>query len=146
MKCFTALRVLTTLAQRYAVCDRWFSSVPGPTIPNRMFGHGASSVGSVDQDPLASPFMLKTIFEVLDKSSTGASYGIYVSDNSILSFNSYLVHNQSAFRNYSDFDTDCKNDDLPSYCFIEPRYSDSTRSRLSPTVSILTTGLIRARQ
>jgi phospholipase C len=128
MKCFTApcLPVLTTLAQQYAVCDRWFSSVPGPTIPNRMFGHGASSVGSVDQDALASPFMLKTIFEVLDKSSTGASYGIYVSDNSILSFNSYLVHNQDAFRNYSDFDTDCKNGDLPSYCFIEPRYSDST--------------------
>jgi phospholipase C len=128
MKCFSPQRlpVLTTLAQNYAVCDRWFSSVPGPTIPNRMFAHGASSVGSVDQDALASPFALKTIFEVIDKSSTGASYGIYVSDNSILSFNSYLVHNQDAFRDYTTFDTDCQNDDLPSYCFIEPRYADNT--------------------
>lgn len=127
MKCFSPQRltVLTTLAQQYAVCDRWFSSVPGPTIPNRMFAHGACSVGSVDQDALSSPFMLKTIFEVMDKSSSGNSYAIYVSDNSILSVNSYLIHNGDAFRNYATFDTDCKNDDLPSYCFIEPRYSDS---------------------
>jgi len=33
MKCFTAdtLPVLSTLAQQYAVCDHWYSSVPGPT-------------------------------------------------------------------------------------------------------------------
>ena len=45
MKCFTpkTLPVLSTLAQQYAVCDRWFSSVPGPTIPNRLFTHAAHS-------------------------------------------------------------------------------------------------------
>lgn len=44
MKCFTAktLPVLSTLAQRYAVCDHWFSSVPGSTIPNRLFTHAGA--------------------------------------------------------------------------------------------------------
>src|SRR5262249_22444721 len=49
MKCFTAatLPVLSTLAREYAICDHWFSSVPGSTIPNRLFAHGAHSGGSL---------------------------------------------------------------------------------------------------
>src|SRR5579859_6792255 len=41
MKCFdpTKLPVLTRLAQQFCVCDRWFSSLPGPTFPNRAFVH-----------------------------------------------------------------------------------------------------------
>jgi phospholipase C len=51
MRCFKpqTLPILATLASQYGVCDRWFSSVPGSTIPNRMFVHGASSAGSVTQ-------------------------------------------------------------------------------------------------
>ncbi len=48
MKCFDTakqLPVLYALAREYAICDRWFSSLPGPTWPNRMFVHGASSAG-----------------------------------------------------------------------------------------------------
>ena len=36
---------LLALAREYAVCDNWFSSLPGPTWPNRFFVHGASSDG-----------------------------------------------------------------------------------------------------
>ena len=52
MKCFTPdqLPVLTALAREFAVCDRWFSSVPGPTWPNRFFIHAASS-GGLDDSP-----------------------------------------------------------------------------------------------
>src|ERR1700739_3176238 len=34
MNCFAPnnLRILTTLARTYAVCDHWFCSVPGPTL------------------------------------------------------------------------------------------------------------------
>ena len=37
MRCFTPeqLPVLTTLAREFAICDQWFSSLPGPTWPNR---------------------------------------------------------------------------------------------------------------
>ncbi len=52
MKCFDPeqLPVLTTLARSFAVCDRWFSSIPGPTWPNRFFIHAASS-GGLDDSP-----------------------------------------------------------------------------------------------
>jgi phospholipase C len=52
MKCFTPdqLPVLTTLAKEFAVCDNWFSSMPGPTWPNRFFVHAASA-GGLDHSP-----------------------------------------------------------------------------------------------
>ena len=41
MKCFTPdqVPVISELARQYVVCDQWFSSVPGPTLPNRAFAH-----------------------------------------------------------------------------------------------------------
>jgi phospholipase C len=52
MKCFVpqGLPVLTALAKEFAVCDSWFSSLPGPTWPNRFFALGASSAG-LDHSP-----------------------------------------------------------------------------------------------
>ena len=41
----TAAPALWMLAREFVVCDRWFSSLPGPTFPNRFFVHGASSAG-----------------------------------------------------------------------------------------------------
>lgn len=40
--------VLQTLAQHFLVCDRWFSSVPGPTWPNRFFVHSGTSLGMAE--------------------------------------------------------------------------------------------------
>jgi phospholipase C len=44
------LPVLDALAREFAVCDHWFSSMPGPTWPNRLFVHAASSAG-LDDSP-----------------------------------------------------------------------------------------------
>jgi phospholipase C len=41
------LPVLTTLATEFAVFNRWFSSIPGPTICNRAFAHYGTSFGQV---------------------------------------------------------------------------------------------------
>jgi phospholipase C len=51
---FTPSRVpvINKLAKNYAVCDRWFSSLPGPTWPNRLFVHCAQS-GGLDDSPNA---------------------------------------------------------------------------------------------
>jgi phospholipase C len=46
------LPVLTALAREFAVCDHWFSAMPGPTWPNRFFVHAASS-GGLDDSPSA---------------------------------------------------------------------------------------------
>lgn len=128
MKCFTAqtLPVLSTLAKEYAVCDHWYSSVPGSTIPNRLFAHAAHSNGSLTQDAILAPLKLKTIFEVMDDPANPDSYRIYTgtTGGSILLTNLYLIHNQSGFHPYSEFRSDCARGDLPAYTFIEPRYDD----------------------
>jgi hypothetical protein len=45
--------VIYQLATQFAVCSMWFSSLPGPTWPNRMFVHAASSAG-LDHSPTLS--------------------------------------------------------------------------------------------
>ena len=40
-----ALPVLTALAKEFVLCDHWFSAMAGPTEPNRMFVHAATSGG-----------------------------------------------------------------------------------------------------
>ena len=47
VSCFsgTQLPVLNQLAKEFCVCTNWFSSIPGPTWPNRFFLHLASSNG-----------------------------------------------------------------------------------------------------
>jgi phospholipase C len=53
MACFATsnqLPVLYQLATEFALCDHWYSSLPGPTWPNRFFLHGASSAG-LDDSP-----------------------------------------------------------------------------------------------
>jgi phospholipase C len=49
MNCFTPdqLPVINGLANAYAVCDNWLSSVPTQTFPNRSFVHAATSSGYV---------------------------------------------------------------------------------------------------
>jgi phospholipase C len=53
LRCFDSARqlpVLHKLASEFVVCDAWFSSMPGPTWPNRFFVHAASS-GGLDHSP-----------------------------------------------------------------------------------------------
>ncbi len=47
MGCFgpTDLPVLNQLASEFVICDHWFSSLPGPTWPNRFFMMAATSGG-----------------------------------------------------------------------------------------------------
>ena len=45
-------RCLTTLALEFAVFNRWFASIPGPTICNRAFAHYGTSFGRVDMNLL----------------------------------------------------------------------------------------------
>lgn len=134
MKCFHpgSLPVLSTLAQQYAVCDHWFSSVPGSTIPNRLFAHAASSGDSLTQDAILAPATAKTIFQIIDDPNNDATYRIYTSGASILMANLYLAHHQNKFFDLSRFRQDCKDNLLPEYTFIEPAYDDDlNRGRLA---------------
>lgn len=132
MKCFNpgTLPILSTLAREYAVCDRWFSSVPGPTIPNRLFTHAANSYGSLTQDAVIAPFAIRTIFEEMDVPPNPANYRIYTHGSSILMVNGYLQQNkQDHFSIFQDdFETDAVKGYLPEYTFIEPAFDDDVNN------------------
>src|ERR1700757_5093550 len=126
MKCFTpqTLPILSTLAREYAVCDRWFASVPGSTIPNRLFVYGASSHGSLTQDAIIAPFAVNTIFESFD-ATTPHDFAIYSAGSTLLMANHFFIKHQEKFRDYNtQFVFDATNGNLPAYTFIEPRYDD----------------------
>jgi phospholipase C len=127
MNCFDPAKipVLTTLAQQYALCTRWFSSVPGPTLPNRAYAHGATSVGHVDMT-INWWKETKTIYELLVDHQRTAK--IYYTDSTIAITYGGMVDRQSEFfiPDFNAFFDDCKNDNLPDYCFLEPRYNAST--------------------
>jgi phospholipase C len=123
MKCFSPdrLPVLATLAQQYAVCDQWHSSIPGPTSPNRAFAHAASSNKSVDSD--LDWLGVNSIYPAMDNANV--SYRIYMHDTSLLMTNQYFINHQAPFQDFADFQTDCGGDPdaFPKYVFIEPRYA-----------------------
>jgi phospholipase C len=48
-----SLPILRTLANQYFLFDNWYSSMPGPTWPNRFFVHAGSS-GGLDNSPSAA--------------------------------------------------------------------------------------------
>lgn len=128
MKCFAPdkLPVLTQLAQQFAVCDRWFSSLPGPTFPNRAFAHGATSIGRVDMgfDWMG---MSRTIYELFAQNNLDSR--IYYHDSTMAMTFKGLKNQGRYFGDMVDprggFWSDCKNDKLPAYSFLEPRYANS---------------------
>jgi phospholipase C len=132
MHCFTpsALPVLTALAKEFLVCDNWFSSVPGPTFPNRMFIHAATSDG-ITYSPGGSElgvnvftgfeFQNGHIFDRLDEK--GLAWYVYVGDKL---FNQTVVMDGIFPTDLSDRDDlaeDLADPDFDgAYVFIEPNY------------------------
>lgn len=123
MKCFNAKRVpvITTLAQEFGVCDHWFSSLPGPTLPNRSFAHAATSIGRVDMNPVWFNES-KTIYELLDESAIKSK--IFFHDWSMAqTFKNLLGNQEKYFAPFNSFLDGCKKGTLPAYSFVEPRYN-----------------------
>src|SRR5260221_5129000 len=76
MECFQPdqLPVLTTLANEFALFNFWYSSLPGPTWPNRFFVHAATSGGLTDSPSTAQilegfSFEKGTIYDRLEKAA-----------------------------------------------------------------------------
>ena len=122
MRLFAAqkLPALWTLAQEFAVCDKWHSSVPGQTWPNRMFVHAATSDGNLDNKLHA--YDISTIYHSLEDAYR--TWKIYFHDiPQALALTRLRVDLfRDRFRLFSEFLEDAKKGDLPAYSFIEPRY------------------------
>ncbi|KAK3043237.1 hypothetical protein RJ639_002480, partial [Escallonia herrerae] len=68
--------VYAALVREFAVFDRWFSSIPGPTQPNRLFVYSASSHGSTShvKKQLAKGYPQQTIFDSLHDNGMNFAY------------------------------------------------------------------------
>ncbi|HEY1677714.1 MAG TPA: alkaline phosphatase family protein [Candidatus Sulfotelmatobacter sp.] len=120
------LPVLTTLALQFAVFNRWFASIPGPTICNRAFAHYGTSFGRVDMNPFDIIAPIKSIYTRLINASPARSAKVYYYDTSSSSMEvANLLQNQTEqFGTYPQFLSDCDKGLLPQYSFVEPNFSD----------------------
>ena len=109
---------LHKLAREYTICDRWFSSLPGPTFANRVFMHTGTSRGYTTNSP-GNRWTQMSIYDLLGDNSI--PWAIYCSDLSstvLLQPMPVRVYTMSQF-------WDALNGspaDLPKYCFLEPNY------------------------
>lgn len=123
-----SLPVLHTLAEDSIICDHWFSSVPGPTWPNRFFVNSGTSLGHIDMPSPFSPldgFALydqPTVFQRLSEKQI--DWRIYFGDvPQTLLMARQLVYPEH-YRLMIEFQIDAAKSeaDFPQYVFIEPCY------------------------
>ncbi|HKR00347.1 MAG TPA: alkaline phosphatase family protein [Pyrinomonadaceae bacterium] len=161
MNCFTpeTLPVINSLANAYAVCDHWFSSVPTQTFPNRSFVHAATSSGYVynfwktgrhlwDVGILVN--RTPTIYNLLEEADV--SWKIYHGGPFLLC-NAFLIEEQlrkfvlfdKHFFPMEQFLKDAKRKGgLPAYSFVEPNMMCSDKygpeNDMHPAYAITNTG------
>lgn len=152
---FGSLPVLHTLAMNFAVCDHWFSSMPGPTWQNRFFVHSGTCLGHVLMPSSQSPqnmrlYYQNTIFNHLD--DKGINWTIYYHDipqSIVLTklwdrfFTKHFAPLSRGLENLfteKDFFEQAKSDadEFPEYAFIEPKYFgvDANDQHPDPGVNI----------
>lgn len=123
------LPILSKLATGYAVCDRWFSSAPTETFPNRAFVAMATSQGFV-ADKSNSVFTAPSIYTLLGKH--GKTWAIYGDDAPPLSRGSVADITSAPpdnFGTFSDFQTAVKQGTLANYVFLEPSWGSTGNSQ-----------------
>jgi len=133
MKCYSPSRlpVLNALASEFVLCDNWHAPIPGPTWPNRLFVHAASSAG-LDHSPSTLEilkwesidglsFPHGSIFDALRRK--GISRRLYAGDDFPMVAALKGV-GLGDIRPYSLFAGDLAQPAYPySYIFIEPSYN-----------------------
>jgi phospholipase C len=120
----TDLPVLTSLAMEFAVFNRWFASIPGPTICNRAFAHYGTSFGKVDMNPFDVIEPIKSIYSRLINAGHTAKIYYYDTTSSTMEVVNLLQNQPQLFGTYKQFLSDCDKGLLPEYSFVEPNYND----------------------
>jgi phospholipase C len=122
------LPVMSTLARSYAVCDRWFASVPTQTIPNRAFAAAATSQGRLDNH--VKTFTCPSIFGRLSDSSVDwAIFGYNRDPLTRLDFADTRNADDSHFGHFRDFQARVAAGRLSAYTFLEPDFSAGGNSQ-----------------
>ena len=118
------LPVLTTLALEFTVFNRWFASIPGPTICNRAFAHYGTSFGQVGMDVFYVKEPYKSIYERMVAAGHTAKIYYYDTTSSTMEVVNLLQNEPKLFGTYQQFLSDCASGSLPDYSFVEPNYND----------------------
>jgi phospholipase C len=122
------LPVFAFLAEKYAYCDRYFCSHPGPTLPNRMY----SLTGDVQYDRLGVPildnnhgdnFLLsraETIYDLLTRKSV--SWRVYESNPSVTMLRMFARYatDDVNIRPITELAGDVLLGNIPSLTVVEP--------------------------
>src|SRR6185369_3031260 len=97
------------LASTFAISDRYFSDVMGPTFPNRLYLYAGSSFGLVGND--VDTGYHRTIFHALN--DRGVSWKVYASDVAAGRLTlSFLVDSIGKVAGIDDFAEDARADRL----------------------------------
>src|SRR5258708_603761 len=128
------LPALHALAQDFTICDHWFSSLPGPTWPNRSFALTGTSNGRVNMPgdgehtiDLAGWFEQDqtTIFDNLTEK--GIHWKSYFHDvpQSAVHCHQRKPENVSRYFYIDEFFEDARGreDEFPQFCLIEPDFN-----------------------
>ena len=124
--------VLSTLAKRFAVCDQWFSSVPGQTWPNRNYVHAGTSDGTDNNTKrwYNNPTIFGTII------NAKKNYRVYTDGlPECLAFRDLWLDKllRGKFSDYNErFAKDVSSNNLAEYVFIEPNHFGKNASTQHP--------------
>lgn len=136
-----SLPVLHTLAKNFVVCDHWFSSLPGPTWPNRFFVHTGTSKGHVKMPSghyIENEYFYdqNTIYDELDKKRI--SWSIYHHGMPHTLLLARLWDKPDGFHRMDNFFKDAAGpeDKFPQYVFIEPSYGGTDQNDQHPPTDI----------
>ncbi len=122
------LPVMSALARAYAVCDRWFASVPTQTIPNRAFAAAGTSQGRLDNH--VKSFTCPSIFGHLSASKIDwAIYGYNGAPLTRMDFTDTINADPGHFGHFSDFTKRAAAGTLPAYTFLEPSFGAGGNSQ-----------------
>ena len=118
----TDLPVTSFLADRFAVCDNWFCSIPTSTLPNRLYSMAGQS-GGERETPVDPGVPVTTVFDLLE--ARGVSWRIYSSGLSPLLFVGNLgkkLENLGKIKPRERLRQDCQGGTLPTVSWVEPNW------------------------
>lgn len=120
MKCFSPaqLPVINALADAFAICDCWHAEVPGPTQPNRLYLHAATSDGHA-LNAWSAKFNVRTIYQQV--AEAGLTWATYEEDSNEVREFTPLLTGSPPFKKMAEFAGDCASGALANYVFISPR-------------------------
>jgi phospholipase C len=143
------LHALHRMARDFTICDRWFSSVPGPTWPNRFFAFSGTASGRVDMpDGIKHPDLdnliflqhQTTLFDRLNEADRSWKVYFYDFPSSLILTHQRRPQNLLKYHKMDSFFQDVahlKADDFPEFSLIEPKYSGQDQNDDHPPHNIM---------